>query len=137
MNSLQFPVFPKLQALADYVKQYQVNVDPTKLAYYGIPLQKIKMAIQRSNNDVGGRLLEMGEAEYMVRGLGYIKSVDDLKKIAIGVSPNIGSPIYLSDVADINIGPELRRGLADWNGEGETVGGIIIIRYGENALVCY
>ena len=79
-------------------------------------------------------LLEMGEAEYMVRGLGYIKSVDDLKKISIGVSPKSGSPIYLSDVADINIGPELRRGLAEWNGEGETVGGIIIMRYGENAL---
>ncbi len=128
------PGVSEVASVGGFVKQYQVNVDPTKLAYYDIPLQKIKTAIKQSNNDVGGRLMEMGEAEYMVRGLGYIKSVDDLKKISIGVSPKSGSPIYLSDVADINIGPELRRGLAEWNGEGETVGGIIIMRYGENAL---
>ncbi len=128
------PGVSEVASIGGYEKQYQVNVDPTKLAYYNIPLEKVKMAIKRSNNDVGGRLLEMGETEYMVRGLGYIKSVDDLKKIAIGVSPKSGSPIYLSDVADVTIGPELRRGLADWNGKGETVGGIIIMRYGENAL---
>ncbi len=128
------PGVSEVASVGGYVKQYQVNVDPNKLAYYGIPLQKVKMAIQRSNNDVGGRLLEMGEAEYMVRGLGYIKSTEDLKNISIGVSTNSGSPVYLSDVADVTIGPELRRGLADWNGEGETVGGIVIIRYGENAL---
>ncbi len=128
------PGVSEVASVGGYVKQYQVNIDPNKLAYYGIPLQKVKMAIQRSNNDVGGRLLEMGEAEYMVRGLGYIKSTDDLKKVSIGVSTNSGSPVFLSDVADVTIGPELRRGLADWNGEGETVGGIIIIRYGENAL---
>ncbi len=124
----------EVASIGGFVKQYQVNVDPTKLAYYNIPLQKVKMAIQQSNNDVGGRLLEMGESEFIVRGLGYIKNSDDLKKIAIGNSPNSGSPIYLSDIADINIGPELRRGLAEWNGEGETVGGIIVMRYGENAL---
>ena len=128
------PGVAEVASIGGYVKQYQVNVDPTKLAYYGIPLQKVKMAIQRSNSDVGGRLLEMGEMEFMVRGLGYIKSIDDLKKISIGVSSNTGSPIFLDDIADINLGPELRRGLADWNGEGETVGGIIIMRYGENAL---
>ncbi len=128
------PGVSEVASVGGYVKQYQVNVDPTKLAYYNIPLQKVKMAIKESNNDVGGRLLEMGESEFIVRGLGYIKNTDDLKKIAIGISPNSGSPIYLSDVADINIGPELRRGLAEWNGEGETVGGIIVMRYGENAL---
>ena len=128
------PGVSEVASIGGYVKQYQVNVDPTKLAYYGIPLQKVKMAIQRSNSDVGGRLLEMGEMEFMVRGLGYIKSIDDLKKISIGVSPNNGSPIFLDDIADINLGPELRRGLADWNGQGETVGGIIVMRYGENAL---
>ncbi len=128
------PGVSEVATVGGYVKQYQVNVDPTKLAYYGIPLQKLKMAIQRSNNDVGGRLLEMGEAEFMVRGLGYIKSIEDLKKISIGVASNSGSPVYLSDVADISLGPELRRGLAEWNGEGETVGGIIVMRYGENAL---
>jgi Cu(I)/Ag(I) efflux system membrane protein CusA/SilA len=128
------PGVSEVASIGGYVKQYQVNVDPTKLASYNIPLQKVKTAIQRSNNDVGGRLLEMGETEFMVRGLGYIKSVDDLKNVSIGVSPTTGTPIYLKDVATINIGPELRRGLADWNGEGETVGGIIVLRYGEDAL---
>ena len=124
----------EVASIGGYVKQYQVNLDPVKLASYNIPLQKVKTAIQRSNNDVGGRLLEMSEMEFMVRSLGYIKSKEDLEKVAIGVSSNSGSPIYLKDVATVDIGPELRRGLADWNGEGETVGGIIIIRYGENAL---
>ncbi|MGK9475591.1 efflux RND transporter permease subunit [Melioribacter sp. OK-6-Me] len=128
------PGVSEVASIGGYVKQYQVNVDPTKLAAYNIPLQKIRTAIQRSNNDVGGRLIEMGETEFMVRGLGYIKSIDDLKNISIGVSPNTGTPVYLKDVATINIGPELRRGLADWNGEGETVGGIIVLRYGEDAL---
>ena len=124
----------EVASIGGYVKQYQVNLDPNKLASYNIPLQKVKMAIKQSNNDVGGRLLEMGEMEFMVRSLGYIKSKEDLENIAIGVSPNSGSPIYLKDVATVNIGPELRRGLAEWNGEGETVGGIVVIRFGENAL---
>ena len=128
------PGVAEVASIGGYVKQYQVNLDPNKLASYNIPLQKVKMAIKQSNNDVGGRLLEIGEMEFMVRSLGYIKSKEDLENIAIGVSPNSGSPIYLRDVATINIGPELRRGLAEWNGEGETVGGIIIIRFGENAL---
>ena len=124
----------EVASIGGYVKQYQVNLDPNKLASYNIPLQKVKMAIKQSNNDVGGRLLEIGEMEFMVRSLGYIKSKEDIEDVAIGVSPNSGSPIYLKDVADISIGPDLRRGLADWNGEGETVGGIIVIRFGENAL---
>ncbi len=124
----------EVASIGGYVKQYQVNLDPNKLASYNIPLQKVKMAIKQSNNDVGGRLLEMGEMEFMVRSLGYIKSKEDLENVSIGVSPNSGSPIYIRDVATVNIGPELRRGIADWNGEGETVGGIIVIRYGENAL---
>ncbi|MCH7724218.1 MAG: efflux RND transporter permease subunit [Bacteroidetes bacterium] len=128
------PGVSEVASIGGYVKQYQVNVDPTKLASYDIPLSKVKMAIKRSNNDVGGRLMEMGETEFMVRGLGYIKSVNDLKIIAIGTNKSTGTPIYLKDVANIDIGPELRRGLADWNGEGEVVGGIIIQRFGENAL---
>ncbi|MFA7288488.1 MAG: CusA/CzcA family heavy metal efflux RND transporter [Melioribacteraceae bacterium] len=128
------PGVAEVASVGGFVKQYQVNVDPTKLASYNIPLQKVRMAIQRSNNDVGGRVLEMGEMEYMVRGLGYIKSIDDLKKVAIGVSSNSGTPIYLSDIANITIGPELRRGITEWNGEGEVVGGIVLIRFGENAL---
>ena len=128
------PGVAEVASIGGFVKQYQVNVDPTKLASYNIPLQKVRMAIQQSNNDVGGRLMEMAETEYMVRGLGYIKNIADLKKISIGVSPSTGTPVYLRDVANIEAGPELRRGLAEWNGEGETVGGIIIIRFGENAL---
>lgn len=128
------PGVAEVASIGGYVKQYQVNLDPNKLASYNIPLQKVKMAIQQSNNDVGGRLLEISEMEFMVRALGYIKSKEDLESIVIGVQPNSGSPIYLKDVANIDIGPELRRGIAEWNGEGETVGGIIVLRYGENAL---
>jgi Cu(I)/Ag(I) efflux system membrane protein CusA/SilA len=128
------PGVSEVASIGGFVKQYQVNVDPTKLASFQIPLKKLKMAIKMSNNDVGGRLLEMSETEFMVRGLGYIKSTDDLKKIPIGNSPLTGTPIYLENVATVNIGPELRRGLSEWNGEGETVGGIIIMRFGENAL---
>jgi len=124
----------EVASIGGFVKQYQVNIDPNKLAAFGIPLSKVKMAIKRSNNDVGGRLLEISEMEFMVRGLGYIKSAEDLKKIAIGFNPKTGTPIYLENVSTIDVGPELRRGIADWNGEGETVGGIIVMRYGENAL---
>ncbi len=128
------PGVSEVASLGGFVKQYQVNIDPIKLASYNISLEKIKKAIQNSNNDVGGRLLEMGEMEFMVRGLGYIKSKKDLEIIAIGVNKATGTPVYLKDVANIDIGPELRRGLADWNGEGEVVGGIVIQRYGANGL---
>ncbi|MGA9290974.1 MAG: efflux RND transporter permease subunit [Ignavibacteriaceae bacterium] len=128
------PGVSEVASVGGFVKQYQVNVDPTKLASYNIPLSKVKMAIKQSNNDVGGRLMEMGETEFMVRGLGYIKNEDDLKNIAIGRDQSTGTPIYLKDVANIDIGPELRRGIADLDGQGEVVGGIIIQRYGENGL---
>jgi len=127
------PGVSEVASIGGFVKQYQVEVDPLKLQAYNIPLQKIRMAIKRSNNDVGGRLIEMGETEFMVRGLGYIKSVEDLEKVPVGMGPN-NAPILLEDIADVHIGPELRRGIAEWNGEGETVGGIIIMRFGENAL---
>ena len=128
------PGVSEVASIGGFVKQYQVNLDPNKLASYGIPLSKVKTAIKQSNNDVGGRLLEISEMEFMVRGLGYIKSIDDLKKVSIGHSPTTGTPVYLENVATIDIGPELRRGIADWNGEGETVGGIIVMRFGENAI---
>ena len=124
----------EVASIGGFVKQYQVEVDPIKLASYNIPIQNIISAIKASNNDVGGRLIEIGEMEFMVRGLGYIKSVDDLKSIQIGTVRDSRTPLYLRDVANVNIGPELRRGLAEWNGEGETVGGIIVMRFGENAL---
>jgi len=127
------PGVSEVASLGGYVKQYQVEVDPNKLAFYNIPISKVKRAIQRSNNDVGGRLIEMAESESMVRALGYIKSVDDIRNIPIGVDQK-GTPIYVKDVADVHLGPELRRGLAELNGEGETAGGVIIMRYQENAL---
>ncbi len=127
------PGVSEVASIGGFVKQYQVEVDPLKLQAYGIPLQKVRMAIKRSNNDVGGKLIEMGETEFMVRGLGYIKSVEDLEKVPVGMGPN-NAPILLDDIADIHIGPELRRGIVEWNGEGETVGGIILMRFGENAL---
>ena len=123
----------EVASIGGYVKQYQVIVDPNKLIAYNIPIQKVKMAVQRSNNDVGGKLVEMGETEFMVRGLGYIKGVDDLNNIPLDVNKG-GIPILLRNIATIKIGPELRRGIADNNGTGETVGGIVVMRYGENAL---
>jgi len=123
----------EVASVGGHVKQYQVEVDPNALLAYNIPLSKVKRAVQRSNQDVGGKLIEMAETEYMVRGLGYIKSLDDLKGIPVGVDGN-GTPIRLQDVADVHLGPELRRGVAEFNGEGETAGGVVIMRYGENAL---
>lgn len=127
------PGVSEVASVGGFVRQYQVEIDPNKLAAFNIPLSKVKMAIQQSNNDVGGRLLEMGETEFMVRGLGYIKSLDDLRMVAIGSTPD-GTPILLKQVADVHFGPELRRGVAELNGEGETVGGIVVIRFGENTL---
>lgn len=126
------PGVSEVASIGGFVKQYQVEVDPNKLLSYNIPIQKIKAAIQRSNADVGGRLIEMGETEFMVRGLGYISSLSDIENIAISFDSK-GTPILLKDIANIGIGPELRRGILEWNGEGESVGGIVIMRYGENA----
>ncbi len=123
----------EVAALGGFVKQYQVEVDPNALMSYNISLSKVKRAIQMSNNDVGGKLIEMAETEYMVRGRGYIRSIEDLNDIPVGVDAT-GTPIRLEDVAHVHIGPELRRGLAELNGEGEVVGGIVIMRFGENAL---
>lgn len=130
---MSVPGVSEVASIGGYVKQYQVEVDPNKLLAYNIPLNKVKMAIKRSNNDVGGKLIEMAETEYMVRGLGYIKSLDDLRSIPLGVDKN-GTPILLRNVANIHLGPELRRGLVERDGIGEVVGGVIIMRYGENAL---
>jgi len=123
----------EVASIGGFVKQYQVEVDPDALAAFNIPLSKVKHAIARSNNDVGGRLIEMGETEYMVRGLGYIQSIADLEITPIGVDEH-GTAIFLKQVANIHLGPELRRGAADFNGEGDVAGGVVVMRYGENAL---
>ncbi len=123
----------EVASLGGYVKQYQVEVDPDRLLAYHVGIPQIRRAIQKSNNDVGGRLVEMAETEFMVRGLGYIKSVKDLESVVVGTDGK-GTPILLRDVARVSIGPELRRGVAELDGQGETVGGVIVMRYGENAL---
>lgn len=122
----------EVASVGGHVKQYQIEVNPNALLAYNIPLSKVKHAIQRSNNDVGGRMIEMAETEYMVRGLGYIQSLEDIKQIPVGVDVH-GTPIRVKDVAQVHIGPELRRGLVELNGEGEVAGGVVIMRFGENA----
>jgi Cu(I)/Ag(I) efflux system membrane protein CusA/SilA len=123
----------EVASVGGFVKQYQVVVDPNALLRYKIPLSKVKQAIQKSNNDVGGRLIEMAETEYMVRGRGYITSLEDINTIPVAVDHS-GTPVRIRDVAHVQLGPELRRGLVDLNGEGEVAGGVVIMRYGENAL---
>ncbi len=147
----------EVAAIGGFVRQYQVVVDPDRLLAYGIPLSHVKMAIKASNNDVGGRVLEMAETEYMVRGRGYLaaltpeqiskaqragvplgrvrarQGIEDLEKIVIRATAT-GTPVYLKDIADVHLGPELRRGIAEAEGEGEVVGGIVVMRFGENAL---
>jgi Cu(I)/Ag(I) efflux system membrane protein CusA/SilA len=114
------------------VRQYQVVVNPDALRAYDLPLTKVRTAIQRGNSEVGGSVIEMGEAEYMIRATGYLKSIEDLGAIPLGMNAT-GTPIRLADVADIRLGPQMRRGIAELNGEGEVVGGIIVMRFGENA----
>ena len=126
------PGVSEVASIGGFVKQYQVVVDPNKLAAYNLPLARIKSNIQMSNQDVGGRVIEMAETEYMVRGLGYIKNVADVENIVVGTDTR-GTPILVQDVALVRLGPELRRGVAEGNGQGEVVGGIVIMRFGENA----
>ena len=126
------PGVAEVATVGGMVKQYQVVVNPDALRAYGLPLAKIRSAIQRGNREVGGSVIEMGEAEYMIRATGYLKSKEDLGAIPLGMNAQ-GTPIRLEDVADIRIGPQMRRGIAELNGEGEVVGGIIVMRFGENA----
>ena len=127
------PGVSEVATVGGMVKQYQVVVDPDRLRAYGLPLSKVRMAIQRSNQEVGGAVIEMAEAEYMVRSTGYIQKLDDLRQIPLGVN-RTGTPILLDDVAEIRLGPQMRRGIADLDGEGEVVGGVVVMRWGENAL---
>ncbi|TNE81005.1 MAG: efflux RND transporter permease subunit [Gammaproteobacteria bacterium] len=126
------PGVSEVSALGGMVKQYQVKVNPEKLRAFSIPLSHIQMAIQRGNQEVGASVVEMAEAEYMVRASGYIQGIDDLANIPLGLDVN-GTPLLLKDVADIELGPQMRRGIAELNGEGEVVGGIVVMRFGENA----
>jgi Cu(I)/Ag(I) efflux system membrane protein CusA/SilA len=123
----------EVATIGGMVKQYQVVLDPDKLRAYGLPLSKIKSAILHGNQEAGGSVIEMAEAEYMVRATGYIDDLDDLRHIPLGVNER-GTPILLDDVAEVRLGPQLRRGIAELDGEGEVVGGVIVMRFGENAL---
>jgi len=126
------PGVSEVATIGGMVKQYQVVLDPNKLRAYDMPLEKIRSAIQRGNQEVGGSVIELAEAEYMVRATGYIDGLDALKHIPLGVNER-GIPILLKDVAHIRLGPQLRRGIAELDGEGEVVGGVIVMRFGENA----
>lgn len=127
------PGVSEVATIGGMVKQYQVVLDPDSLRAYGLPLSKVRKAIQQGNQETGGSVIEMAEAEYMVRATGYIDELDDLKNIPLGVNAQ-GTPILLKDVAQIRLGPQLRRGVAELDGEGEVVGGVVIMRFGENAL---
>ncbi|MCL4500757.1 MAG: CusA/CzcA family heavy metal efflux RND transporter [Deltaproteobacteria bacterium] len=123
----------EVASVGGYQKQYQVKVDPNKLASYGIPLSKVREAIRMSNNDVGGRIIEQAETAYLVRGLGYIKKVEDVESIVVGTDGK-GTPVQVKHVAQVKLGPQLRLGIADVNGEGQAVAGIVVQRFGKNAL---
>jgi len=126
------PGVAEVATIGGMVKQYQVVVDPDKLRAFNITLSQVKRAIQSGNQEAGGSVIEMGEAEYMVRASGYLQSLEDVSHVPIGVDAN-GTPILLSDIAELRLGPQMRRGIAELDGEGEVVGGIIVMRWGENA----
>src|SRR3954463_4949297 len=123
----------EVASVGGYQKQYQVTVDPNRLRAYGVTLSEVIDAIRQSNNDVGGRILEFSGREYYVRGRGYIKDLGSIEKIAVRAGSS-GTPLLVKDLATVRFGPDIRRGLLEWNGEGEAVGGIVVMRYGENAL---
>jgi Cu(I)/Ag(I) efflux system membrane protein CusA/SilA len=127
------PGVAEVAPLGGFVRQYQVNVDPNRLQSFNIPIMKVVEAVRSGNNDVGGRLVEFSGAEYMVRGRGYAKTVDDIGNIVL-LKHEGGVPVRVKDVGNVTLGPDIRRGIADWNGEGETVSGIVVMRQGENAL---
>ncbi len=123
----------EIASLGGFEKQYQVDVDPAKLLAYGIPLSKVSSAVRGSNEDIGGRVLELGGSEYVIRGRGRFRTLDDIRRVAIGSGPG-GAPVSVGDVANVQIGPEIRRGIAELNGRGEVVTGWVVMRYGENPL---
>jgi Cu(I)/Ag(I) efflux system membrane protein CusA/SilA len=126
------PGVAEVATIGGMVRQYQVVMNPDALRAYGLPLSEIRAAIQRGNREVGGSVIEMGEAEYMVRATGYLDSIEDLSAIPLGMNAT-GTPIRLGDVAEIRLGPQMRRGIAELDGEGEVVGAVVVMRYGENA----
>ncbi|RMD93767.1 MAG: efflux RND transporter permease subunit, partial [Calditrichaeota bacterium] len=127
------PGVAEVASVGGFVKQYQIEVDPNKLLAYNIPLKRVIQSIRESNNDVGGRVIEMASTEFMVRGRGYIKSLEDIENTVVGTDGQ-GTPVLIKHVANVHLGPDMRRGIAELDGKGEVVGGIVVMRYGENAL---
>lgn len=127
------PGVAEVASIGGYVKQYQITVDPVKLQGYNVSISEIEMAVKNGNSDAGGEVIEMGEMEFMIRGLGYIKSIDDIKSIPVKMNMGIGAPVRIGDIANVTLGPEMRRGVAELDGQGEAAGGIIVMRHGENA----
>ncbi len=128
------PGVAEVASVGGYERQYQVEVDPAKLHAFGLTLGDVRSAIRHSNSDVGGRVVEMSGREYFVRGRGYVQNLDDLRQIALGANRSTGTPIRIADVANVSFGPDIRRGLSELNGQGEVVGGTVIVRFGENVL---
>ncbi|WP_370644127.1 efflux RND transporter permease subunit [Myxococcus sp. RHSTA-1-4] len=129
----QVPGVAEVASVGGYEKQYQVVVDPVRLAAYGVSLPEVTQAVQASNRDVGGRVIEWGGREYVFRGLGYVTSKEDLEQVVVKESPS-GTPVRIQELGRVEIGADIRRGLLEWNGEGEAVGGIVVMRTGQNAL---
>ena len=126
------PGVAEVASIGGFVRQYQVRLDPDKLRAHNIPLSVVIDRVRDSTNEVGGRLIELGGAEYMIRGLGYLRSLSDLETVPVATKN--GTPVLVRDLGSVSFGPDIRRGVAEWNGEGETVGGIVVMRYGQNAL---
>src|SRR5579863_7802688 len=126
------PGVAEVASIGGFVRQYQVNLDPRKLFSYGIAASTVIDRVRQSTNETGGDVLEMGGAEYMIRGLGYLRSLSDLENVSVAAKK--GTPVRVRDVGTVSFGPDVRRGAADWQGQGETVGGIVVMRYGMNAL---
>ena len=126
------PGVAEVATIGGFVRQYQVKLDPNKLLAYGVPLSTVIERVRASTNEVGGRLLELGGADYMVRGLGYLRSLSDLENVPVATKN--GTAVLVRELGTVSFGPDIREGVAEWNGEGETVGGIVVMRYGLNAL---
>src|SRR5262249_17981849 len=127
------PNVAEIASLGGMVREYQVVLDPARLRAYGIPQAQVIAAIRAANRESGGSVLELGEAEYMIRADGYLKTLDDFRRVPLKIGDN-GVPVMLGDVARIDIGPEMRRGVAELDGQGEVAGGVVIMRSGRNAL---
>ncbi len=128
------PGVAEVASVGGFVKQYQINIDPKRLLFYNIPIKDVVDAVRQGNNDAGGRVLELAGVEYMIRGRGYAKTLQDLEKIVVKTDSRTGAPILIKQIANVEIGPEMRRGVADLDGRGDTVGGVVIMRHSENAF---